>query len=434
MPTENELERARSDLERERKRVAELERFVEEKCHALYLAQQHLDENHEFLDILMSALPNAVILLDIEGRIVDANPHTNRLSGYARSDLIGRALDDLVRFSEGEGLPIVGRAIEAALVARDGEAIPVLFHTTRLARERSVVGLVCIATDLRDQQILESKLRESKRLESVGQLAAGVAHELNTPIQFVSDSVQFLSDAFEDLERVRFTIEREILEALDVTRFAKQMAHIEAIRSEVDFDFLLEEIPEAVRRCRVGTERVSAIVRAMKRFAHPGNDRMALEDVNEVLDSSAVMARSEYKYCADMEMDLGTIPLIPLDVGQLNQAIVNLIVNAAHAIQDSGEEGSAAGFGRIRITSEVDGDSVLIRVQDDGIGMSAKVRERIFDPFFTTKCIGRGTGQGLAQVWGAVVERHQGSIEIESEPGRGTRFEIRLPIVTGDTA
>lgn len=413
--------------------MASLERFIEEESRSLRLAQKSLEETHGFLQSVLGALPNALLVLDVDDRIVDANALTFRLSGYERHELLGAELERIVRTSDASSreLLLAGRAIEATFVPREGDDIPVLFHAARLTRDDATAGFVCIATDLRDRQMLEGKLREANRLESVGQLAAGVAHELNTPIQFVSDSVQFLSDAFEDLERVRDAIEGEILEQLDEARFAKQMAHIEAIRSEVDFDFLLEEIPEAVRRCQVGTERVSAIVRAMKRFTHPGSERMALEDLNEVLDSSAIMARSEYKYCAEMELDLGAIPLVPLDVGQMNQAMINLIVNAAHAIQDADDGQGGSPVGRIRLSSRVDGAHVLVSIADDGVGMTPEVRDRMFEPFFTTKCVGRGTGQGLAQVWSAVVERHKGSIEVDSKPGSGTRFDVRLPLATG---
>jgi len=443
---EVKLVRCQRRLEQEQERVASLERFIEEKSRSLLLAQRSLKETHDFLSSVLGALPNTLLVLDFDGNIVDANEFSYALSGLTKQQILGSRVEDIIRLDqEDRKSALFGEtAVEAEFVAHNGVAIPVLFNAAPVKRDGFNVGFVCIATDLRERQALELKLREANRLESVGQLAAGVAHELNTPIQFVSDSVQFLADAFEDIERVHLTIERVILDEIDEVRFAKALSQVEATRSEVDYDYLIDEIPEAVRRCRVGTERVSSIVRAMKRFTHPGSEWMVLEDVNEVLDSATIMAQSEYKYCAELVLELGPVPPVPLDAGQLNQAILNLIVNASHAIQDAMNADServlgsseCAGdemLGKILITSAVEEHNVRISIEDDGIGIPDKVRQRIFEPFYTTKGVGRGTGQGLAQVWTAVVERHKGSIAVDSTPGIGTRFEILLPINPDET-
>lgn len=417
-------------LARERDRVASLERFIEEKSRSLFLAQQSLENAHDFLSTVLAALPNALVVVDGRGDVVDANEETRNLSGYTSGELVRKNLRDLFRFpvedlDDPESV-LEATAVEATLVAKNGELVPVLFNGAELHDHDGARGYVCIATDLRERVALESRVRESQRLESVGQLAAGIAHELNTPIQFVSDSVRFLADAFEDLERVRTTSDRLLESIFEDPRYCAERAKIEAIKDEIDFDFLVEEIPDAVRRCEVGTERVSTIVRAMKRFSHPGSEGKSLEDVNDAIEAAVTMARSEYKYVADVEVALGVLPLVPCNVGLLNQVLLNLLVNAAHAIQDLHVERGTRG--RIGIASRQEGDHVVVEVQDDGCGIPEAIRERVFEPFFTTKVIGRGTGQGLALVRNVIVEAHRGAVEVESEEGRGTCIRLRLPI------
>jgi len=268
---------------------------------------------------------------------------------------------------------------------------------------------------------VEAELRLAHRLEAVGQLAAGVAHEINTPVQYISDSVHFLETAFADLlpvvqqlgplaARLRAGGDGDAADALDHAWAA------------ADAEFAVDQIPLAIRRALDGIERVAAIVRAMKAFSHPGSETREPNDLNDALRTTLEVCRNEYKYLADVETDLGDIPPVPCQVGELNQVFLNLLVNAAHAIAENGGE-----RGLIRVATWREEERVVVAIQDSGAGIAAADRERIFDPFFTTKPVGKGTGQGLTLARN-IVAKHGGTLTFTSAPKRGTTFEIRLPL------
>ncbi len=276
------------------------------------------------------------------------------------------------------------------------------------------------------RQTIELELRLAQKLEAVGQLAAGIAHEVNTPIQYVSDSVQFLQTAFGDLTALvgryktllHSTAEEHALPALH--------AELDEAETTADLVYLEDQIPKAFDRVFEGTTRVTTIVRAMKEFAHSDSRQMAPADLNRALHSTLIVASNEYKYVADIRLDLAELPAVTCHIGDLNQVFLNLIVNAAHAIEDVvGESGSR---GNIGVKTSLDGGEVLIAISDDGTGIPATVQPRIFDPFFTTKEVGRGSGQGLAIARTIVIEKHGGTLTFDTAPGRGTTFNIRLPI------
>jgi signal transduction histidine kinase len=262
-----------------------------------------------------------------------------------------------------------------------------------------------------ERKSMQVQLQTSQRLESLGQLAAGIAHEINTPIQFIGDNTAFLRDAFSDL-----------LSAVEAARSAGGGED-----ASLDLDFLAEEIPKAIEQTLEGVARVAGIVRAMKEFAHPGSQDRAFVDLNASLETAITVSRNEWKYVAEIERRFAEdLPRVPCFAAELNQAFLNMIVNAAHAITDRLGQGSAEK-GRITIETRADPEFVTVAISDTGCGIPDSIRNRIFDPFFTTKEPGRGTGQGLAIAFRAVVDRHHGRIDVRSEPGAGTTFEIRLP-------
>ncbi len=280
--------------------------------------------------------------------------------------------------------------------------------------------------DVTDQRRLENELAQAQKLESVGRLAAGVAHEINTPVQFVSDSVSFVREAMEDLSEIvdKYRELRNATEkGADVAAAAKAAEEAE---DDADLDYILENAPVALDRARDGLGRVAAIVRSMKEFAHPDRKEMAQADLNQAIKSTLVIASNEYKYVAEVETDLGDLPLVNCYAGEINQVVLNLIVNAAHAIGDVVKETQAKG--KIRVATRVLDDQVEIAISDTGKGIPVEVRAKIFDPFFTTKEVGKGTGQGLAIARSVVVDKHGGTLHFETEVGRGTTFYIRLPI------
>jgi two-component system, NtrC family, sensor kinase len=284
--------------------------------------------------------------------------------------------------------------------------------------------------DVTDQRRMENELAQAQKLESVGRLAAGVAHEINTPVQFVSDSVSFVREAMDDLSEIvdKYRELRNATQNTDnsttLVRAAAKAA--EEAEDDADLDYILENAPVALDRARDGLGRVAAIVRSMKEFAHPDRKEMAQSDLNQAIQSTLVIASNEYKYVADVELALGDLPLVNCYAGEINQVVLNLIVNAAHAIGDVVRGTDKKG--KIRVVTRVLDDQVEIAIGDTGKGIPVDVRSRIFDPFFTTKEVGKGTGQGLAIARAVVVEKHGGTLHFETESGQGTTFYIRLPI------
>jgi signal transduction histidine kinase len=256
-----------------------------------------------------------------------------------------------------------------------------------------------------------------------------MAHEINTPVQFVGDTVRFLDDAFTDVQSLVDDYRAALAAAVDgqpPDQLARKIARAEEL---ADLEYLQERIPLALRRASDGLGRVSAIVRAMREFAHPPTTEMAPADLNAAIENTLIVAANEYRYLAELETDLAELPPVHCNIGDISQVLLNLIVNAAHAIADApGLVDAPDAKGTIRVSTRLDGDDVVVSVTDSGCGIPEDVRTRIFDPFFTTKEVGRGTGQGLAISRTIVNEKHGGSLTFDTASGEGTTFELRLPL------
>jgi signal transduction histidine kinase len=278
--------------------------------------------------------------------------------------------------------------------------------------------------ELEDRARLELELRRSQKLEAVGQLASGVAHEINTPVQFIGDSVFFVRDAFDVIDALRAKVDSYAAEDPPATTYEERWKAIEALAEELDADYMLRQIPRAVGRALDGIERVSSIVKAMKGFAHPDAEEKLPVDLNQSIVNTLTVARHEIKYVAEVETRLSDLEPVLCHGGDINQVLLNLVINAAHAIGDVvGESGQK---GLLTVETRQEDGWVEIMVGDTGSGIPEAIRERVFDPFFTTKEVGRGTGQGLA-IAHSIIERHGGTIRFETEVGVGTTFRIRLP-------
>ncbi len=402
-------------------------------------AAEELRHAHRELAQLVNSITSILIEVDAAGRIVRWNQAARETFDLPEEKVKGQLLKDTaVPWSREVVLPAVsaccrqGRPTELSDVGftrTDGRDGFLSVSLNPIQEEgRKCQGVLILATDITEQRILEAQLSQAQKLESIGQLAAGIAHEINSPIQYVGDNLRFLRDAFTDMARLQRACDQVVRAAQSGTVPPEVVQTAAKTAAEVDIDYLCEEVPVAVRQSLEGVEQVSRIVRSMKEFSHPGQEEKTFVDLNRALESTVTVARNEYKYVADLEMDLSAeLPPVPCLPGEMNQVFLNLLINAAHAI---GEVVSPENEhrGTIRIcTRPVDG-GVEVRIGDTGPGIPEKIQNRIFDPFFTTKEVGRGTGQGLAISHAVVVEKHGGSITFETTPGHGTTFIVRLPV------
>jgi signal transduction histidine kinase len=273
----------------------------------------------------------------------------------------------------------------------------------------------------------DGEQRQSQKLQAVGQLAAGIAHEINTPVQFVGDTVHFLQSAFTDVMAL-VEVQADVVRAAEAgavdPELLQRAGEVERV---ADVAYLAERVPVAFARAQDGVRRVATIVRAMREFAHPSSSDRGPVDLNAAVSNTLIVANNACKYIADVETDLAPLPDVVCDGGDINQVLLNLVLNAAQAIESAvGESGER---GTIRIRTSCEREHVLISVSDTGCGIPPDVAGRIFEPFFTTKEVGRGTGQGLAIARTMVVERHGGTLTFDTDPGRGTTFHVRLPFV-----
>lgn len=288
---------------------------------------------------------------------------------------------------------------------------------------RYLRGLVQDITEFRR---LGRDLAAAQKLESVGRLAAGVAHEINTPVQFVSDNVHFVRTSIKDLGPIIGAyrdLQHAALTGADVVAAARRAA---AAETAADLDYIIENAPQAIESAIEGLDRIAIIVRSIKQFAHPDQGQKTHADLNQGIKSTLVIAHNEYKYIARLETDFADLPPVECYLGEINQVVLNLLVNGAHAIADVVKDSSQQGL--LTVRTHLIGDEVEIAITDTGAGIPVGIRDRIFDPFFTTKEVGKGTGQGLAIAHSVIVKKHGGSLRFESECGQGTTFFIRLPV------
>jgi len=280
-----------------------------------------------------------------------------------------------------------------------------------------------------EQEKLQVRLLQAQKLESVGQLAAGIAHEINTPAQFIGTNINFIDDAFRDVAQAMSLLLSLLASVKTGSVTEAQIRASEAAVEQLDWDYLQEEIPGAINQSKEGIKRVSSIVQAMKEFSHPGSREKVEADLNRLLKTAITVSRNEWKYVATIDTDLDPdLPLVPCLTDEMGQVVLNLLINAAHAIENKLGPNPEGKKGRITLSTRQDGQHVEIRVVDTGIGIPAPIRDKVFDPFFTTKEVGKGSGQGLAIAHDVITGKHHGTLLFETEPDVGTTFIIRLPM------
>jgi PAS domain S-box-containing protein len=401
--------------------------------------QAELYTANKKIESLLSSMPCILIEMSGDGTIRRWNSYAENILGMEASRVIGKKItecpvpwetervDNAVRACNAERHSM--RLNEVRFTRCEGEdgLLDLIIDGVREGIDQ-FSGIIVIGADITEYKLMERQLVQSQKLESIGQLAAGIAHEINTPTQFIGDNTRFLNESFENLEKVHILYDclLDCIRKGDPTE--DLIKRIVETRDEIDFDFIRKDIPDAINQSLDGINRISSIVMSIKEFSHPGTVEKAHIDINKAIENTVTVARNEWKYVADILSDFDAgLPPVRCQPGEFNQVILNMIINSAHAIAE--KVGRApAQRGVIGISTRRHGDSVEIRISDNGNGIREDIKPRIFDPFFTTKEVGRGTGQGLAISHSVIVKKHGGTIDFESKPGEGTTFIIKLPI------
>jgi PAS domain S-box-containing protein len=383
-----------------------------------------LAHERTLLRTMIDLIPAFIYAKDVGSRFIAMNAALARNMGTVPADAIGKTDFDFHKpelakkfYSDEQALIKSGTAIidleEPGFDAQTGMARTVRTSKVPLRDENGeVIGIIGVGFDITERKVAEQRLAASEHLESIGRLAAGVAHEINTPIQYLNDSVYFIRDAMQDL----------------LAHNAKLAAMLpEPPEPDEDIEDLRKDLPPALDRVVEGLARIAEIVRSMKEFSHVDQREMARVDLNRAINSTLIIARTEYKYIAELETEFADLPLVTCHGGQINQVVLNLVVNAAHAIADRNKAQGSSEKGVITVKTRIEDGFAVISIGDTGGGIPEAIRKRIFEPFFTTKEVGRGTGQGLS-IAHNVINAHGGKLDFVTEMGKGTTFNVRLPL------
>lgn len=388
-------------------------------------------------DLLDESL-NEIFVIDIPTlRITNVNKGACEHLGYERRQLMSMSPTEVTPGLTEEALcdRLMGLAESADRIAvyesvhkrSDGSVYPVQVHLQLSNILERPVALV-IASDITERKTLEDQLVQAQKMESIGQLAAGIAHEINTPAQYVGDNMRFMKETMVEVIELIDVFQRLHTASVEGNVTPDLVKESGDLIQNVDPEFLKEEVPAAIDQSLDGITHITNIVRAMKEFSHPGGKNQEQIDINRTIQSTIIVASNEWKYVADVETDFDeSLPAVPCMPQEISQVVLNLIVNAAHAIADTLPEGSD-GKGTITVKTARARDHAEIRITDTGGGIPEHVRDRVFDPFFTTKEVGKGTGQGLAMAHRAIVNNHKGNLRFETISGQGTTFVISLPL------
>ena len=402
--------------------------------------QKELYDAHKEIESLLSSIPCILIEISKDGTIKRWNSVAESILQIEAEEVLGRRIyecpiawetekvNSAIQSCAAEYLSL--RLNEIRFTRKDGKD-GILDLIINLVREgvARFSGFIILGTDITEYKLMERQLAQAQKLESIGQLAAGIAHEINTPAQYVGDNVRFLQEACRGLESVHDLYDQLLRELRSGNPTEDLVRKIEETVEEVDLGYIRQEAPKAVIQSLDGIGRISGIVRAMKDFSHPGTDVKTGIDLNKAIESTITVARNEWKYVAEMATDFDPgLPLVPCLPAEINQVILNIIINASHAVADALKQNGSDQKGTITIGTRAQGEHAEIRISDTGTGIPENIRSKIFDPFFTTKGVGKGTGQGLAISHSVVVGKHGGTITFDSEAGKGATFVIRLPL------
>lgn len=408
-------------------RMANMEKLVADRTAQLRTA-------HDASERLLDSISSLMMEVDKNGVIRRWNSRAEQMFSIPLDDAVEQPFNSLpINWHDADFIDSMMATIqtedsirrEAEFTDSEGVRRVLGVSAYRVLDQGKFTGALFLAADLTEQRQMEQQLQAAQKLEAVGQLAAGVAHEINTPMQYLGDNIEYLRKSFDAI----FTALDACIQLAESEPDAPEdlfSQMMEAIQPQ-QLKSLMAEIPDALEDSDEGVRNVSRIVRAMKEFSHPGVDEKTSVNLNDAIETTLAVARNEWKYVAEVTTDPDdNLPGVTVFAGELNQVFLNLVVNASHAIIDRNGEDSGV-LGKIHIATSHNDEYVEVRIADSGGGIPEDIQDRIFDSFFTTKAPGRGTGQGLAIAHSVVVQKHGGRIWFESEPGVGTTFIIRIP-------
>jgi len=405
-----------------------------------YRVEEHIRAINSEYELIFNSIVSVIIGVSRKDVVTHWNPYAEELFGIRAKDIIGKKFSETglgwswdkiyIAIAESMIKEVPVRIDDLSFKRNDGKIFILGLTINPLKRNPydEIEGFILLGKDLTQSRFLESQLVQVRKLEAIGQLAAGVAHEINTPIQYIGDNLHFIQDSFLKLAGMKETLARYMAE------YGSNSRESEIIRNFLDniplktMDYFISEIPKAIEESLDGVERVANIVRSMKQFSHPRQEVKQPANLNKAIGSTVIISRNEWKYVADMEerYDPG-LPDVPCFEAEFNQVVLNIIMNAADAIK----EAIAAGIiqkGLIVISTRLNANWAEVEISDNGKGIPENIQDRIFDLFFTTKDVGEGTGQGLAISHSIITQKHGGSLTFSSAPGKGTKFLIRIPI------
>ncbi len=403
-------------------------RIVNKQTNAAEQARLDSELRTTQLNSILDTAACAIITTDKTGTIQSFNKAAEKIFGYNANEIIGHNVKCLMpskiaskhdsyiqNYLDTNISNIIGNPREVEGQNKNGAFFPILVRINPMRIEGELFFSALI-DDISETKILQAQLVQAQKLEAIGQLASGIAHEINTPIQYIGDNLSALKENFADL----------IAYQQDLQNFSDDHLSSKLVEliNKYDLDFIFEDSPKAISQAQEGVDRVAEIVKAMKSFSHlEQSQTKQTTNLHEVLNNALTLSRNNYKYIAeiktDFDPDITTIECYP---NELNQVLINLLTNAAHAIEEC-----QAPKGLIKISTHKLGDSVEIIIQDNGVGIPPQIQDKVFNLFFTTKPVGKGTGQGLSLSYNIIVENHQGKLFFDSTPGIGTTFHIQLP-------
>jgi len=397
--------------------------------------QKRNQEALQQLSLAVEQSPNSVVITDPQGNITYVNRKFTECTGYSLQEVLGqnpRVLN--ARQCPAELYRDLWSTITQGKVwhgefcnkKKGGEIYWESATITPMTNPNGeITHFLALKEDITEKRALESQLRHAQKMEGVGQLAAGIAHEINTPTQFVMDNLTFLRDSWKSAHELLEQY-RSIVEGMAGSIPDEIAVRLKEAEQSCDLEFIRDEVPRAIEQSLDGSRRVAKIVRAMKEFSHPDSAEKTATDLNRAVESTITVARNEWKYVSEVVTEFDDqLPAVVCYPGDINQVVLNLLVNAAHAIKEKVKDREK---GQITVRTRMSGDDVEISVGDNGNGIPEAIRNRVFEPFFTTKEVGKGTGQGLALAYTVVVKKHGGKIWFETEVGKGTTFFITLPV------